>query len=221
MACTLSPPATVSMAAADGAFPTRRFARRSDARSSAPAAETPRAECPCRPRSWMRLWIPGDRTRRPEVVVRDAVCVAASWGPQSHDHVADGTELDPVPGAGQRGFGTVEVPHLRSGAADQLPASRATCADIRPNSSRPAPPILPGPRCGGTPARNLQRLVLAHHVPKAGGEPREGNGPDLAGVGCDDAVGTEAGQLPHFGEVLAVVHGVNDHQAAGLLSPVP
>ena len=43
---TLSPPATVSIAAADGAFPTRRLARRSEARSSAPAAETPRAEWP-------------------------------------------------------------------------------------------------------------------------------------------------------------------------------
>ena len=45
-ACTDRPPATVSTAAADGAFPTRRLARRSEARSSAPAAETPRPEWP-------------------------------------------------------------------------------------------------------------------------------------------------------------------------------
>ena len=54
-AWTLSPPATVSMPAAPGALPTRRLARRSEARSSAPAAETPSPEWPSRPRSWIRL----------------------------------------------------------------------------------------------------------------------------------------------------------------------
>ena len=147
-----------------------------------------------------------------------AVLACLSWSFRAQpDHIADGAELDPVPRAGKCGFGAAEVPHLRSGAADQLPASRRL--------SRVDGRVVPGQRhrscrnsgARGAPARNLQRLVFAHHVPEAGCEAREGNGPDLAGVGCDDTVGTEAGQLPHFGEILAVVHGVNDHQAAGLL----
>ena len=54
-ACTRSPPATDSTAAADGWLPTIRLARRSEARSRAPAAETPRPAWPGRPRSWIRL----------------------------------------------------------------------------------------------------------------------------------------------------------------------
>ena len=62
--------------------------------------------------------------------------------------------------------------------------------------------------------RHLQHLVFAHHVAEARGEAGEGHGPDLPGVGRDHAVGSEAAQLPHLGQVFAVVHGVDDHELA-------
>ena len=130
------------------------------------------------------------------------------------DDVADCAELHLVAGGGQGGLFPVQVPHGGAGAADQLPAAgRAARVHGR---------IVPGQRhrTGGhggarrAAPRHLEPLVLPHHVAEAGGEAGEGHGPDLAGVGGDDAVGSEAGQLPHLGEVLAVVHGVDDHQLA-------
>ena len=50
--------------------------------------------------------------------------------------------------------------------------------------------------------------------PKPGCEAGEGHGPDLAGMGGDHALRSEAGEPPDFGEVFAVVHGVDDHQPA-------
>ncbi len=116
----------------------------------------------------------------------------------------------------QRGFGTVEVPHAGSGAADQLPAAGGP--------ARIDGGIVSGQRHGprgdsgarGAPAGNFERLVLSHHVAEARGEAGESHGPSLIAVRCDHTLHTEACQLPHFGEVFAVVHGVDDHQPAVL-----
>ena len=143
---------------------------------------------------------------------------SGSGGLRRHlDHVADRAEPDAVARACQRGFGTVEVPHAGSGAADQLPATGglARIDGGVVSGQRHGPRGDSGAR--GTPAGNFERLVLSHHVAEARGEAGESHGPDLAAVRCDHTLDTEAGQFPYFGEVFAVVHGVNDHQPAVLL----
>ena len=115
-------------------------------------------------------------------------------------------------GGGQGGRLPVQVPHLGVGAPDQLPAARGTPRV----HGRVVAGQRHGPRgnCGAgrAAARHFQLLVLPDHVPEAGGEAGEGHGPDLPGVGGDHAVGSQAGEPSDFGEVLAVVHGVDDHQ---------
>ncbi len=63
-AFTERPPRTVSMTASPGSLPTRRLAWRVLETSAAPETETPRSLSPGRPRSWIRLWGPGESTSR-------------------------------------------------------------------------------------------------------------------------------------------------------------
>ena len=146
----VSPPLTVSMAAAEEPLPTSRLARRSEARSRAPAAETPSGpECPGRPRSWIRLCA---------ARVRDPKTGLSAGAPEFPARAPPELQSSQPPGrrgtargrrGGQGWLRPVQVPHPGAAVRPISCQPPGDCGGRRPNSCRPEPRIRRERPCAG------------------------------------------------------------------------